>query len=144
MAAPEFVPKPEVRSVVVIDDSPGDTYWFDMTARETGLTCAVESFPHAPAAIRYLEKHRSIEQIAAVCVSAVLPLLSLEEACREIHSIPGMDSVPIIVLVDGDHELELARRAGLTRWIRKPVEGDRLRELLETCESNQVGSPAPV
>src|SRR5690242_5379721 len=130
MAAPAMVPRPQPCSVIVIDDSPGDLYWFKMVAEEIGFHCEVRAYPYVAAAIQDLKKNPP-GATTAVFMSAILPLLSLDEACCELRSIPGFAAVPMVAMVDGFNESELAARAGVQYSINKPVDGTGLRDLVE-------------
>lgn len=115
--------------IAVIEDSPGDARWFELMMEETGLPCSIKTYSHVQTAIRELATFDAT-RCTAIFIDAILPFLTLTEACQELRSIPSLKGTAIIALVDAAHEVEMAKRAGLERWLWKPVDRHNLQVLL--------------
>jgi len=126
-------------SFVLIDDNPADVRWFELIAKDIGLQCTVRAYWNVPDAIRHLAE--CDQPCDAIFVTAIPPVLTLQEACAELASVRRLQSVPVIALIEGSHDIEFIRRAGLNRWVQKPVNAAELEHVctqVRTCSAVQA------
>ena len=117
-------------AVIVIDDSPADLRWFQIMTEESGIPCSLKVYPTLLAATSDLARDTAASY-SGVFINAVLPSTTLEDACAELRAAPQLAGAPIVVMVDGAHEVEMARQAGLKHWIWKPVDPSALEAIIE-------------
>jgi len=64
----------------------------------------------------------SIEQPALILMDIMMPEVDGLDACRAIRQLPGMEHIPIIAVTAMDGAQELALQAGMSDYVRKPVD----------------------
>lgn len=62
------------------------------------------------------------EQPAIILMDIMMPELDGFDATRCIRAIPGLEHTPIIAVTAMDGAQELARQAGMSDYVRKPVD----------------------
>jgi len=116
----------EGRRVLVVDDNVDaaqslalllDMWGFETVTANDGTTAVAEAERHAP---------------QAVLLDVGLPGLDGYEVARRLRRMPGLGAIPIVAITGygTEEDEQLARAAGFSDHLVKPVDADRLREKL--------------
>lgn len=116
------------KRILIIDDDPRNIFALAANLRVKGFECL--SCTGAREAIRLL---RDEEAVDAVLMDMMMPEIDGYEAIPAIKQLPGRAKLPIVAVtaqaMQGDREKCL--NAGADGYISKPVDLDKLMELLE-------------
>ncbi len=119
----------EKKKVLIIDDDARNIFALSATLRAKSFECL--SAPGAKEALELLQTDKAVD---FVLIDMMMPDMDGYEAIPLIKDIPHRKSVPVIAVTAqamvGDREKCLA--AGADDYISKPVNVDRLLELLST------------
>ncbi len=117
------------KKILVIDDDPRNIFALELALRVKGYQPI-----SAPSAVEGISLLQSNPDIAVLLLDMMMPDMDGYEAIPLIKEIPHRKSVPVIAVTAqamvGDREKCLA--AGADDYISKPVNVDRLLELLST------------
>lgn len=117
--------------IVVIAESAAYARWVKMMAAETGVDCSLDFYDTGIALLEALGSRKDVHRIAGIFAPAVLPFYSLAEFIELLRDLPECGSIPVVAIVDGPQEAEIARDAGLKSWMQQPVTSGELRRVLE-------------
>jgi two-component system chemotaxis response regulator CheY len=116
-----------MKPVLVVDDSP------TMLASVTGMLAQagvpVDKATNGPEA---LAKLRSGPPLRAVITDYHMPGMNGAELIKELRKLPAYRFLPILVLTTESEQgkRDLARAAGATGWLVKPIAADKLMDVL--------------
>jgi two-component system cell cycle response regulator DivK len=117
--------------ILIIDDEPRNIFALKAVLQSRGYR--VQSAASAPEG---LERLRRDKGIGMVLLDMMMPDMDGTEALAQIRSDAGLKRLPVIAVtakaMSGDREKTLA--AGADDYISKPVDVDRLLELLKKYE----------
>jgi CheY-like chemotaxis protein len=117
------------KRVLIVDDDARNIFALSATLRAKSFNCI--SCLSAKEALRILG---SGEHVDAVLIDMMMPEMDGYEAIPLIKAIPGREAMPVIAVTAqamvGDREKCL--QAGADDYISKPVDVDKLLELLST------------
>lgn len=115
------------KKILIIDDDPRNIFALGATLRAKSFECL--SCQSAPEAISLLQTDTAID---AILIDMMMPEMDGYEAIPRIKGIDSRANIPIFAVTAqamvGDREKCL--RAGATDYIAKPIDVDRLLELL--------------
>ncbi|MGZ3885260.1 MAG: response regulator [Bacteroidia bacterium] len=115
------------KKILIIDDDARNIFALTATLKARGYTCL-----SAPGAIEGREQMLSHGNIGIILMDMMMPDMDGYEAIPYIRALKGYESIPIIAVTAqamvGDREKCL--EAGATEYISKPVDVDRLMEVL--------------
>jgi CheY-like chemotaxis protein len=118
------------RRVLLVDDDMRTVYALSAALRAKGLD--VDVADTGKAALEALDRRPDLE---VVLMDVMMPEMDGYEAMRRIRSDGRFDKLPIIALtakaMKGDAERCL--EAGATHYLPKPIDGDRLLNLIASC-----------
>ena len=117
-----------MKPVFLVDDSP--TMLASMTAVLSRAGLAVEK---AASAEEALSKLQAKPPLRIIITDYHMPGMNGVELIREIRKLPAYRFLPILVLTTESEQSkrELARAAGATGWLVKPVAPDKLLQVLQ-------------
>ncbi|MCW4470586.1 response regulator [Flavobacterium sp. MFBS3-15] len=116
------------KKILIIDDDPRNIFALSATLRAKGYDCV--SCAGAREAIKLLEGEAGID---AILIDMMMPEMDGYEAIPLIKAMPKMQGIPVISVTAqamvGDREKCLD--AGADGYISKPIDVDRLLQMLE-------------
>jgi two-component system chemotaxis response regulator CheY len=117
-----------MKPVFLVDDSP--TMLASMAAVLGRAGVVVEKAANAEEALRWLQAKPPLR---AIITDYHMPGMNGVELIREIRKLPAYRFLPILVLTTESEQSkrELARAAGATGWLVKPVAPDKLLQVLQ-------------
>ncbi len=117
------------KRILIIDDDPRNIFALGATLRAKGFECL--SCSGAPEALHLLEGDTHID---AILIDMMMPGMDGYEAIPLIKEMPERQDIPVISVTAqamvGDREKCL--RAGADGYISKPIDVDKLLDLLNT------------
>jgi CheY-like chemotaxis protein len=124
-------------TVLLVEDSEDDAYFFGRTLRRSGATCALHHARDGEAALAFLRKaigSQTLPQI--IFLDLKMPLMNGFEALEWMRQQPELSGVPVVVLSGSEREDDVsrAREQGAAEYLVKPLRVADLSRLLgEIC-----------
>jgi two-component system chemotaxis response regulator CheY len=117
-----------MKPVFLVDDSP--TMLASMAGVLVGAGMAVEKAADAEEALRRLNARPALR---IIITDYHMPGMNGVELIREIRKLPAYRFLPILVLTTESEQAkrDMARAAGATGWLVKPVAPDKLLQVLQ-------------
>ena len=114
------------RRILIVDDSSTVRWWLRSQLGAYDARLALDGQDAIEQAVEFRPE--------LILMDVVMPRLNGLEACRALRVVPGMATVPIILVTSLDDEwsVEQAYRAGCTDFIAKPVDADELHAKVES------------
>ena len=125
--------------IVLIEDNPGDSTWFQITLEECRLDAVLKVYADGLEALEALTL--SVEADLIV-VDWYLPVLEPRDLLDKLRAIPAFGQVPIAVFVPPHEEAQLIREwyGGRLHVVTKPIDCEQLTGILKTLGG--TGFPA--
>jgi twitching motility two-component system response regulator PilH len=126
--------------VLIIDDSPTETYQFKSMLEKNGFT--VLQANNAAEGLLIAEQ----QQPDAILMDVVMPGLNGFQATRQLSRIPKAAHIPVIMVTTKDQEADQvwARRQGAKGYLTKPVDEallmDCIRQLLAASAASAANA----
>jgi CheY-like chemotaxis protein len=111
------------RSILLIEDNPGDTALILRAFKKAGLEDAVEVVSDGAAALELLASRDEGTMPVAILLDLKLPKVSGLEVLRQIRAGPKTRSIPVIALTSSDERQDILASylLGANSYVRKPV-----------------------
>ena len=93
--------------IVLIEDNPGDSTWFQITLEECRLNAVLKVYTGGLAALEALTLSAEADLLV---VDWYLPVLKPDDLLDKLRAIPGFGHVPIAVFVPQHEEARLIRQ----------------------------------
>ena len=121
---------PPIR-IVLIEDNPGDSRWFQITLDECQLNTVLTVYSGAAAALDAL---RIVAEADLLAVDWYMPMMEARELLDKLRAIPAFEHTPIVVFVPEHEEARLIREwyGGRLHVATKPIGCDELTAILKT------------
>jgi CheY-like chemotaxis protein len=115
----------EVPRVLVIEDNPEDRELLQRQLRQTRLAEGVHFIDDGKEALRFITKNSEVldENLMVIFLDLKLPGLGGLELLRKIRKIPGMATIPVIVMTSSQRpsDIEECRKLKVANYVEKPV-----------------------
>lgn len=126
--------------VLLVEDSPADVRIAEEAIIDTGVNVNLHVVNDGEAAVKYLtqqEPYRNAIAPHIVLLDLNMPKMNGHEVLDEIRNQNGMRDVPIVLLTASEScdDVEKAHNLGINYYLRKPVQGRGLGELLTAVQS---------
>lgn len=122
-------PEKKIR-VLAVDDSRAMLNFYSSILSETGIGLAT-----ACNGKDALDLLLAGDEYHLVITDMNMPVMDGIELTRQMRSQPALAGIPVVmVTTESGHSQEgLARKAGVTAFLRKPFSAEKLRKMIETC-----------
>ncbi len=126
--------------VLLVEDSPADVRIAEEAIIDAGVDVNLNVVTDGDAAVRYLTQQEPYDQATApdiVLLDLNMPRMNGHEVLDEIRNQKNFRDIPIVLLTASEccDDVERAHRLGINFYLRKPVEGRCLGELLNVVQS---------
>jgi CheY-like chemotaxis protein len=117
--------------IVLIEDNPGDSAWFQITLDECHLNTVLTIYSGGASALAALE---SVPEADILVVDWYLPAMEPRELLDHLREIPAFAHTPIAVFVPKHEEARLIREwyGGRLHIVFNPIDCDQLTAILKT------------
>lgn len=128
------------RSILLVDDSEDDVFFFKTAAKKRGLTQPLTVATNGREAVdvlrRYINGENRATPFGLVLLDIKMPFMSGLEVLEWIRSQPALRFLPVIMLTSSEQEgdIEAAYRLGAASFIVKPSNPEELGELLRVID----------
>ena len=117
-------------TVLVVEDDPGIRRLMSRVLRHEGFQ--VEEAPDGPQALQALERPRSpSDGLCLMVLDLLLPTMSGVDVLRYLAQ--QSSQIPVVAMSANHEALEAAAAAGAQATLEKPIELDRLLEVVGRC-----------
>ena len=125
--------------ILLVEDSPADVKIAEEAIIDAGVNVNLHVVNDGEAAVRYLCRQEPYNNVAApdiVLLDLNMPRMNGHEVLEEIRNQKNLKDIPIVLLTASERsdDVETAHRLGINYYLRKPVEGRCLGELLTVVQ----------
>jgi CheY-like chemotaxis protein len=126
--------------VLLVEDSPADVRIAEEAIIDAGMNVNLHVVNDGEAAVRYLTQQAPYSDAATpdiVLLDLNMPKMNGHDVLEEIRIQNNMKDVPIVLLTASEScdDVEKAHSLGINYYLRKPVQGPGLSELLTAVQS---------
>jgi len=121
--------------ILLVEDSPADVRIAEEAVIDSGVNANLHVVNDGDAAVRYLCKEEPYKNAPApdiVLLDLNMPRMNGHEVLDELRNHKNFKDIPIVLLTASERpdDVETAHRLGINYYLRKPVEGRCLSELI--------------
>ncbi len=126
--------------VLLVEDSPADVRIAEEAIVDAGVNVNLHVVNDGEAAVRYLTQQAPYDNAATpdiVLLDLNMPKMNGHDVLDEIRNQNNMKEVPIVLLTASEScdDVEKAHNLGINYYLRKPVQGPGLGQLLNAVQS---------
>lgn len=123
---------PPIR-IVLIEDNPGDSTWFQITLDECQIETEIVLTVYS-GGVAALETLHTVAEADLLAVDWYMPVMEPRDLLDKLREIPAFAHTPIAVFVPQHEEARLIREwyGGRLHVVTKPVDCDQLIAILKT------------
>jgi CheY-like chemotaxis protein len=126
--------------VLLVEDSLADVRIAEEAIVDTGVDVNLHVVNDGEAAVRYITRQEPFKNVQApdiVLLDLNMPKMNGHEVLEEIRNQNNMKDVPIVLLTASEccDDVEKAHNLGINYYLRKPLQGRGLGELLTAVQS---------
>lgn len=126
--------------VLLVEDSPADVRIAEEAIVDAGVNVNLHVVNDGEAAVRYLTQQAPYNNAATpdiVLLDLNMPKMNGHDVLDEIRNQNNMKEVPIVLLTASEScdDVEKAHNLGINYYLRKPVQGPGLGQLLSAVQS---------
>lgn len=135
-------------SLLLVEDSEDDAYFFKRTLQKSGLNCALHRAANGAEAVDFLQSasaKASPEFPQVMFLDLKMPVLNGFEVLDWLRQQTFADQMRVVVLSGSEHQHDKERAAqlGASDYLVKPIQtGDLNRFLKDVCPGNAAGGPS--